>query len=231
MTIRFVVVEPARPENIGAAARALKTMGFDNSLWLVNPQCEYLTGRALWTAHGSADVLEHARACHTLEEAITETDLVIGTTARRRGDRREYLAPKSLVDTLTDRVHPEGTVAIVFGREESGLSNEELSLCQMASSVPMRRSYPSLNLGQSVMVYAYELSRLAFEPAPATTADAPEQSIRNLVRKTDRVLRWLEFDTGRALYGRIMERVGLMSLQDARLLHSVLNRIVKRFGL
>lgn len=223
-----MLVEPARSENVGTAARALNTMGFPVALRLVNPQTEVTADRARWTAHGSHHVLDGAEHFNSVEDAVADADLVVGTTARRRGSRTVYLGLRELAESLPDRVTKEGTVALLFGREESGLSNSELDLCQIVSSIPMRKAYPSLNLGQAVMVYAYELSRFAFEPAEAVSRDASAESLRALVDKTRELLDWLELDPGRALYRRIVERVGLLKSQDARLLHSVLNELRNR---
>ena len=161
MDCSFILVEPAVPENIGAVARALKVMGFSD-LRLVNP-ADHLSDSARWLAHASCDVLESAGVYGSLEEAVDNLDLVIGTTAKRRTVKYDYYRPEELKDIIAGK---EGTVhklGIVFGREESGLTNRELHLCDLLSTVPIANPYPSLNLGQSVMLYAYVLSDLKWE--------------------------------------------------------------------
>jgi TrmH family RNA methyltransferase len=158
--IFFVLVEPQSPGNIGSSARAIKTMGFKN-LVLINPN-GHTAPEARWLAHASEDVLESARFYPTLPEALKETNFVVATTQRERGYHLPYYTPAELAEKLIP-LSQENKTAIVFGRENAGLSNEELRRCHAISTVPAAVNHPSLNLAQAVMIYAYELYKSSFE--------------------------------------------------------------------
>ena len=164
MKLYFVLVAPARPANVGAAARAMKTMGFDAMRLVASRVHE--EDEASWVAHGAQEILTQAEAFDTLPEALADMDLVIATTARQRGRYQHYLTPAEIRDQI--RAKPSlNKVAIVFGCEESGLSNEQLAEVDLISYLPLKVSYPSLNLGQAIMLYAYELSPLLDEASVA----------------------------------------------------------------
>ncbi len=158
--IYFVLVEPQTPGNIGAASRALKTMGFGN-LVLVNPG-DYLTPEARWMAHASEDILESAAIFPSLRDAVSDMHFVVGTTQRDRVFHLPYYTPKELVRKSIP-VSLDHKIALVFGREQTGLTNEELSMCDAVSTVPAHTKHPSLNLSQTVMLYAYEFFQAAYE--------------------------------------------------------------------
>lgn len=223
MHISVVLVEPARPGNVGAAARAMKTMGFSD-LRIVGSEGIHHDPTARAFAHASTDILDAARPCASLSEAIADADVAVATTGRRRGKRRDYSTPDELRERFVSGEYGE-SAALVFGREESGLSNEELAVCQLVSLVPMRVSYPSLNLGQAVMVYTYALSPLFVPTAPVQYHAARESSVQALARKAEALLPALGFDPGRAVYRRMMERLGAANQTDVNLLHSLLKAI------
>ena len=158
MMVAFVLVEPAVPENIGAAARAIKTMGFTELRW-VNPATPgaYM---ARWLAHGSGDVLDSAKIFSSLTEAISDLDFTIGTTAKNRSTKADYHTPEMALQIAKSKEDVITRIGIVFGREESGLTNEELKQCDIASTIQLANPYPSINLAQSVMLYAYVFSTL-----------------------------------------------------------------------
>jgi len=165
MDARFVLVEPSHPGNIGAAARALRVMGF-HDLALVRPQ-RYPHADATAMAAGADDVLEHARVCDTLAEALADCVFVFATSARRRTlGWPEHDARQAAEHAASRR----GTMAFVFGRERTGLTNAELDACQYMIHVPTAEDYGSLNLAQAVQIVAYEC-RMAHGAGPA--ADAP----------------------------------------------------------
>ncbi|UCF63523.1 MAG: RNA methyltransferase [bacterium] len=157
--IYFVLVEPQTPGNIGASARALKTMGFKN-LVLVNPG-NFNTPEARWMAHASEDILENAVVCSTLEEAVHDKHFVAAATQRERSFHLPFYSPSQLNEKIIP-ISPEHQIALVFGREASGLTNEELALCHAVTTIPAHTRHPSLNLAQAVMVYAYELFNSAY---------------------------------------------------------------------
>ncbi|MCK6620454.1 MAG: RNA methyltransferase [Calditrichaceae bacterium] len=158
--IHFILVEPKTPGNIGAAARAIKTMGFGN-LTLINPG-DPSAPEARWMAHAAEDVLENAGVFAALPEALKNTHFVVATTQRVRGYHFPYYTPAELGEKLIP-LSQAHRVAIVFGREVSGLTNEELRCCHAISTIPAAVNHPSLNLAQAVMVYAYELFKASFE--------------------------------------------------------------------
>jgi tRNA/rRNA methyltransferase len=206
----------------------MKTMGFTTLRIVTAAGAEqvWTTAEARAFAHGSTEILENVVSYASVAEAIVDCDLVIGTTARRRGMRTEYRTPRELAELLTDGERGE-RIAILFGREESGLTNEELELCQVASSIPMRGSYPSLNLGQSVMVYCYELAPLMFSRAQRKERDLPRETARVLHEAAAELLPRLGFEPSHARYGRMMERLGSLRRTDAHLLLSLARAIEK----
>ena len=222
MNILFALVEPARPANVGAAARALKTMGFAQ-LAIIN-SAAHRDDEARWVAHGATDILDNALELPDLAALRAQCDLLIASTARERGATRHYHLPEALRAQLAQQQQTAGTVAIVFGREASGLSNDELALCDLWSSVPLAQEYPSLNLGQAVMVYAYALGGLATgiglqdSPADAGQLQHLLQRVRTLIAQEvpdcDPKLReWLD------------ERLPLLSDRDVKMAHQLLNRL------
>lgn len=224
MQITFVLVEPAVPENIGAAARALKTMGFCN-LALVNP-CDHLSQPARWLAHASEEVLENASVYHSFEEAISGFDFVIGTTAKRRMVKFEYFTISKLGNFLSAKLKTIQKIAIVFGREESGLRNDELKKCDIVSGIPMKTTYPSLNLAQSVMLYAYELAKLEGETVAKNNTLPDAQSLRFLKEKIYKVLLQTGFREDSNIFFRYFERIQHLTQDDMNLLHSFCNKFL-----
>ena len=151
--VRFVLVEPQVPGNVGASARAMKNMGLSR-LVLVKPWF-YNHPQARYMAHGSEDILERAEIFNTLEEAVGESVLVVGTTRRKRHNI-PFMNPKEAAIEILESAQ-NGEVSILFGREDKGLTNEELKWCQMLITIPSSQTQPSLNLSQAVVVIAYEL--------------------------------------------------------------------------
>ncbi len=222
MQIHFILVEPAVPENVGAAARAIKTMGF-SSLRLVNTEA-HLDEKASWLAHASNEILENAQEFNSLKEATRDIDWIIGTSAKKRRVNEDYYPSNKINDLIKAKASSVKNIAIVFGREESGLTNEELKLCDIITSVPMKTTYPSLNLGQSVMIYAYTLSMLEInEKMPDQKADQAELNILKL--KTENILSDIGFKKDSAIYNRIMERLMILGETDIHLLLSIEHKI------
>ena len=239
MDVCFVLVAPAVPENVGAAARALKTMGFSR-LRLVRSAAQKKE-EALWTAHGARDVLLAAEVFDTLEEALADRGFTIATTARRRGMKHEYYPPEALPHLIQGKGE-DVSAAVVFGCEESGLSNHELQLCDCVSSVPLAAAYPSLNLAQAVMIYAYELSPLAGRRAapdgryaaektggvPRSSPRAESPSFHALKQRIARILAGTKLPD--LVCRRILERLGALRREDLKLAHSVCAKLEKRLG-
>jgi len=152
--IRIVLVNTSLSANIGSAARAMKTMGL-RQLVLVDPRI-FPSSEATALAAGASDVLANAKVVATLEEAIADCSLVIGTSARSRTIPWPLLNAREAGELA--RVESEShAVAIVFGREDRGLTNEELHLCQYHVSIPSDEEYGVLNVASAVQVLAYEV--------------------------------------------------------------------------
>jgi tRNA/rRNA methyltransferase len=203
----------------------MKTMGFTD-LRIVDPSgnAPVTDAEATAFAHGSTEILSGARRFQSLDNAVADCGTVIATTGRRRGKREELYTPDELIRVVSAGP-PVERIAVVFGPEERGLSNDELDRCDLTTAIPMRAPYPSLNLGQAVMVYTYALSPLLFETKRRTVHVPPEGSVRAMREKARDILPRLGFDSGRALFTRILERIAAASDGDVRLIHSVLNGI------
>ena len=152
--ISIVMVEPQHPGNIGSVARAMKTMDLKN-LVLVAPR-RYPDPQALWRSANATDILEKAVVLETLEEALSEIQFVVGTSARVRQLSPKILEPRSLGPKLA-ALNPGSSTAILFGREDSGLTNEELQKCHVQLQIPASEEYGVLNLAMAVQIVAYEL--------------------------------------------------------------------------
>jgi tRNA/rRNA methyltransferase len=158
MALRVVLSHPSHPGNIGAAARAMKTMGFAD-LALVEPR-HYPDPDATAMAAGADDVLAGARVFDSLEAAIADCVLVAGFSARGRELSHPPVALRESAAELVETART-ATVALVFGNETSGLSNDELLRCQRLVQIPANPAYGSLNLAAAVMVACYELATTA----------------------------------------------------------------------
>ncbi len=152
--IRIVLVRPSHPGNIGAVARAMKTMGLDD-LALVAPRL-FPHAEATAMAAGADDLLAGARVCATLDEALTGCRLVIGSSARTRSIRWPQLDPREAAAQLI-AARTDGPAALLFGPERTGLSNDDLDRCHALVSIPTDPDYGSLNLAAAVQVFAYEI--------------------------------------------------------------------------
>jgi len=164
--IVFVLVGTTHSGNLGAAARAIKVMGFDK-MRLVDT-CSHRTAEAIARSSGANDILENAQCFDNLEQAVADCVAVVGTSARSRNLSVPMLSCREMANEIAqdaqDAQTPQ-TVAMVFGHERSGLSNESLDLCTRLLRIPCNPDFSSLNLGSAVQVVAYELSQ-ALESVP-----------------------------------------------------------------
>jgi tRNA/rRNA methyltransferase len=165
--IRVVLSHTSHPGNIGSAARAMKTMGL-SQLCLVAPR-HFPHPEADALSAGAVDVLQTAQVHATLEDALASCVTAVGLTRRRRDLSHEPLDAREAAAKLIAIAQTQ-PVALVFGNETSGLSNEELGRCQMLVTLPANPAYPSLNLAAAVQVMAYELRMAALGAVPADTA-------------------------------------------------------------
>lgn len=222
LDLAFVLVSPSVPENVGAAARAIKTMGF-SQLRIVGSNAHRLHKAAI-LAHGAGDVLEAAQSFDHLEQALADRDLAVATSARRRHDRRYSLEPSAMRAHLLSKAGTASRLALVFGCESSGLSNRELACCDLLTHIPLAAAYPSLNLAQAVMLYAWELSGLEGTPEPGA-----EPGSWRAARERLQAL-WPELDVApdSPLARWATERLGMAADSDVRFLHLLMNVFEER---
>lgn len=195
---RVIVVlnEPQDPVNIGAVVRAMKNMGL-NRLHLVRPG-GFDPYRVQGVAHTGIDVIQSAGCFERLEDALAGVGLVIGTTARGRRVRRNYLRPRDAGPEILEVAHSGADVALLFGREDRGLSNDDLDLCGRIVVIPTDPDHSSLNLAQAVLVVAYEIF-LAAESAPPfkqprrSAARAGREEMERLFTEVESSLHAIDF--------------------------------------
>jgi tRNA/rRNA methyltransferase len=177
--IRVVLSRPSHPGNVGAAARAMKTMGL-RQLYLVDPPADG-EGVARARASNARDVLEGAVVCRTLAEALEGTVFAAAMTARSRELAPPPLWAREAAARLVAAT-AHGPVALVFGNETAGLSNEEVALCRLPVTIPANPDYPSLNLGAAVQVMCYELRLAAIDPGRPPAPVNPPASFEEIRR-------------------------------------------------
>ena len=191
--IRVILFEPHEPGNIGSVARVVKGMGL-SELYLVNPVPFQEVDAAWYMAHGAHDILENCRVVPELADALEGVRYLVGTTHRRRDVRLPRPVPAREAATTIATISQDTQVALLFGREDFGLSTDQLSLCQLTASVPMATKNPSLNLAQAVQIFAYEvfvasLNADAYPPSEIEYAEvaALEAFYGRVVRLLDRI--------------------------------------------
>ena len=222
----FILVEPAVEGNVGASARALKTSGFKN-LILINPQYDQTNPEVQWMAHRSEDILEKAQKFFSLTEAISDKRLVIATTQRKRHFKFPLYSAEEISEKIEDiaQTHP---VAIVFGRERTGLTNEELLQCHIHSTILTATLKPALNLAQSVMLYAHTFFRLQNVKGTRYTYDLASQyeltKFYEHLRQSMQKVGFIPRDSYDDFITRFKRLIGrsLAEKRDVRLLHKLL---------
>lgn len=161
--IAIVLAQTQIPENIGATARAMNNMGLSRLILVAPKNCD--TSRMLKPATGSSvDIIEEMQVYDNIKEALAPFQYVVGTTARTGSHRPAMTQPRRLANDLI-RISQENLVAIVFGPEDRGLTNEQLRYCHTIASIPTAR-FPSLNISQAVMIFCYELFMAGQETPP-----------------------------------------------------------------
>ena len=228
--VRIVLVEPKEPGNVGSVARAMKNMGLTR-LYLVRPP-DHRSGDARKMAHGSGDILYGASVFDTLEEALAGTVLAVGTTHRQRQSLDLMVGPHEATRRLVSL--PDGAEgALVIGREQNGLTNAELEMCQVISRIPSACRYPSLNLSQAAVIFAHELYQAAAQPREIPDLDiAPHEHLEAMYRHISEALDKLGFVSRhrpstfmrslRRLFGRIpFER------RDVATIHRIFRQVDK----
>jgi tRNA (cytidine32/uridine32-2'-O)-methyltransferase len=234
--LRIVLVGTSHPGNIGAAARAMKTMGFER-LVLVAPEAPPTHREASAMAAGADDVLEAAHVCASLDEALADCRAVFGCTARRRSVALPEHDPREGASLLLAAA-AGGPTALLFGRERTGLTNEELQRCHGAIHIPANPGYSSLNLAAAVQVLCYELRMAQLASAapvqapaaaidPAAEPPATHAQLEGFFGHLEQTLGDIDFHKGRApeLVMQRLRRLVLRAAPDARelrILHGIL---------
>jgi tRNA/rRNA methyltransferase len=231
--VRIVLLRPRNPENLGAVARAMKNFGLDD--WAIAELGTHDFEPARRVAVHAEELLDRPRVVQTLDEAVSDCAWVVGTSSRRvRGKRR--LAPADVAREAAARGR-EGRTAIVFGDEQSGLTNAEVDRCHDLSVIPTGDAQPSLNLAQAVVVYAYEVRLATRASVAARTPAAPPQGatdadlgrIEASVREALRAARFLTGPERHAVRDLVATlRRARLTRREARLWTAALRTLARR---
>ena len=226
--IRIVLCRPSHPGNIGAAARAMKTMGLTD-LRLVAPE-RFPAPEAQWMATNATDVLEQARIHETLGEAIADCVAAFAMSARPREWSPQVLDVRSAAMRATGM---EGDVAFVFGNETAGLTNEEMFACQVLVHIPASREFSSLNLAQAVQVVAYELHMCVDAAMPFSRVEKPAtvEDLEGLYEHLEEAAVRSGFMTPasrlRERWRRLFSRVPGLEREEVNILRGLLKALLK----
>ncbi|XOV90224.1 MAG: RNA methyltransferase [Pseudomonadota bacterium] len=234
--VSIVLVETTHPGNIGAAARAMKNMGLTR-LVLVNPR-GFPHEKAIWRAASAADVVEAAVVVESVEEAIGDSQLIIGTSARDRRIPWPLLEPRECGQKVHEAQAAGAKVAILFGREAHGLKNEELQKCHFHVNIPTAEAYSSLNLAMAVQVIAYEILLASRDQAPTQPWDmdfATGEAVENLFEHLERTLIEVNFhdpENPRQLMTRLRRLFNRVRLDkmEVNILRGFLSAVNKQTG-
>jgi TrmH family RNA methyltransferase len=220
--------------NIGASARALKNLGFSR-LRLVRPG-KFPSEEAGWFAHGAEDVLSKATVHRDLEDALKGTSVVIGAT-RRAGKRRGKVYPVREAAERIRQLSVDNRVALLFGREDRGLTNEETAACSFMISIPASPKNPSFNLAQALVIIAYELSCSSYVISPSAAVISNEE-LSNLFQRIRGMLKMAGYepkgirDNEKEIMAdlrRIIARAAITE-REARMLHGITSQIEDSLG-
>lgn len=217
IAVRIVLCEPTHPGNIGASARAMKTMGL-SELVLVAPKL-FPSAEATARASGADDLLESAQVVTTLAEAIDDCAYVVGASARLRSLDWPTMSPRSCAAQLVARSRTD-KVAIVFGPEHSGLDNEALARCQALVHIPANPAYSSLNLAMAVQILCYELRLAGVEHG--------DDDARLVEQRDTPLATGAELEGFHAHLEAVMLRSGFLNPDHPRLLKRRLRRLFNR---
>ena len=192
-SIHIILVEPSHPGNIGSSARVMKTMGIDK-LSLVRPK-SFPHPDAVSLAAGADSVLEECQVYESLSDALQTAQFVLGCSARKRTLHHEVYSPEAAAQLCLNQTNQE--IAIVFGNERRGLTNEQLQLCHAQICIPTHQTYRSINLAQAVQIISYVFAQAYHKNPPIvpTTVDTPAsfQELENFYQHLDQTLEQLGF--------------------------------------
>lgn len=232
-SIRVILVGTTHPGNIGSTARAMKTMGF-RSLYLVNPKA-FPHPKAYELAAGADDILDQTLVVSSLDEALKGCQLILGTSARPRGISLPGLVPFEAAELISQK-SDDTDIALIFGREHSGLTNEELLKCHYHINIPSNPEYSSLNLAHAVQIIVYELRMKILAPSASVAlhqdslacAEEIEQFYHHL-KEVFLDINFLKEATPRRLMQRVrrlFNRIGLEKM-EVNLLRGMLSQVQK----
>lgn len=235
--IRIVLVRPQHPGNIGAAARAMKNMGL-SQLILVAPRA-FPADEAVARAAGADDILEAAQVVGTVREAVADCTMVVATSARPRTIAWPCLTPKEAALALWEGAQA-APVALLFGAERTGLTNEEIDFAQSLVQIPVDPRFPSLNLAAAVQILCYEI-RLSAEFGSGAPGEgisghrpAPQEAVNQLVDHLEKVLigiGFLDQKNPRKLMRRLIRlfRRAAPDMNEILILRGILSAVEKPF--
>lgn len=230
--ISIVLVEPQSSGNVGSVARAMRNTGFSD-LVLVNP-CDYMNNDAWSMACKADDVLKSARVYPTLDECIKDAGILIGTTRRMGRIRYPVLTLQEAVPKILE-LSKANNVSILFGREDRGLENEEIPLCDILLEIPACADYPSINLSHAVFIVCYHLFIARNEKGPAVKV-APREELEKMYAHMEDALRALSYGEKGGEYllsailrsfRRLFGRTGLMQ-KEINMLRGIFTQIENR---
>jgi tRNA (cytidine32/uridine32-2'-O)-methyltransferase len=229
--IKIVLVEPSHPGNIGGAARAMKTMGL-NQLVVINPK-RFPDPQADWRAAGALDVLDAAEVLPDVGSAIADCHWVVGTSTRLRKIPWPVADAKEIAAQVAGQSE-DANIAILFGREDNGLTNEELRRCNYHLQIPAAPAYSSLNLAMAVQVVCYEIYQASLSEAPVPPWDrslATSASVDNMLGALEQTLLDTQF-LDAANPGQTMTRLRRLfsRLQMDETEVQILRGIIKHLG-
>lgn len=230
--ISIVLVEPQSSGNVGSVARAMKNTGFKN-LTLINP-CDYKNNEAFSFACKADDMLFRARVYNTLDDCIKDSDIVIGTTRRMGKLRYPLLTLHEAVPKILE-LGAANRVSILFGREDKGLTNEEIPLCDILLEIPTHPEYPSINLSHAVFTVCYHLFIAAGAKSPAVRV-APREELERMYVHMEETLRKIGYGEHGGEYllqsilrsfRKLFGRTGLMQ-KEINMLRGIFTQVEKR---
>ncbi|MEM8605148.1 MAG: TrmH family RNA methyltransferase [Cyanobacteria bacterium P01_H01_bin.121] len=225
----FILVEPEDDRNIGAAARALNTMGYSD-LRLVRPKGDHCSDRAQALAHGSQHILESATVYPELTAACQDLDFTCATTVRHRLTKQHYVSVRELPGLLARKGESTQRVGLVFGCETAGLSSADLDTCDLITTIPQSQPQPSLNLAQAIMVYSFVLS------ADQTTIQIDDQRVAadgitetEYTRLKDLTLQLMDrIGLTERYKGYVVKALARLDWTDLYLIHDIRRRIDRK---
>ncbi|MBI2412780.1 MAG: RNA methyltransferase [Deltaproteobacteria bacterium] len=230
--ISIVLVEPQSPGNVGSVARAMKNTGFSD-LVLINP-CDHSADAALSMACNAFDILKGARVFKTLDDYAAEPGVIVATTRRMGRTRYPILTIQEATEKILE-LSAGNNVAVLFGREDRGLHNDEVKLADILVEIPTHEDYPSLNLSSAVLIFCWQVFT-AGNPKAEAVKVAPRAELEKMYVHMEKTLRALEYGDGGAehilesilrSFRRLFGRTGLMQ-KEINMLRGILTQVDAR---